>query len=131
MSTVHLHGEQIPATAFACLSIVAIEVFQWNRHTWDVDPSLITPSLQIGYVVDLGSYHVKVEQLLRRVTIFSLSSQIIFDVSTSLTKLSMLALLYRFAKAAESRMKLWVKVVGGIISLNCILFVFITVFQCR
>lgn len=62
----------------------------------------------------------------------SLASQILFDVSTSLTKLSMLAMLYRLTKASgNKRMTTVVLSLAGVISLNAFLFIIVTVFQCR
>jgi hypothetical protein len=60
-----------------------------------------------------------------------LATQILFDMATTLTKLSMLALLYRIAAAGVSRMRFFVIIFASIIGLNGLLFVFITMLQCR
>lgn len=62
---------------------------------------------------------------------FSLVVQVVFDVATSLTKLSMLALIYRVVTAGLSSMRYFVIIFAGVIAVNCLLFVFITIFQCR
>ena len=60
-----------------------------------------------------------------------LGLHIVFDISTTLTKLSMLALIYRVEQAKPSYMRYVVIVSAVIIALNSILFVFITAFQCK
>lgn len=60
-----------------------------------------------------------------------LATEILFDIATTLTKLSMLALLYRIAAAGASRMRIFVMIFASLIALNGLLFVFITMLQCR
>ncbi|OIW33761.1 hypothetical protein CONLIGDRAFT_677512 [Coniochaeta ligniaria NRRL 30616] len=97
----------IPATTFAILGIIANTRLGWDRHNWDLRPELITPGLQVG-----------------------LATQVLFDIATTLTKLSMLALIYRIAAAGASRMRFFVTIFASLIGLNGLLFVFITMLQC-
>ncbi|KAB5570724.1 integral membrane protein [Coniochaeta sp. 2T2.1] len=97
----------IPAAAFAILGIIATARLNWDRHSWDVRPELVKPGLQFG-----------------------LATQILFDIATTLTKLSMLALIQRIAAAGASRMRFVVSITGFLIGLNGLLFVFITMLQC-
>jgi len=60
-----------------------------------------------------------------------LANQILFDLATNLTKLSMLALIYRLTVAGESRTRYLVLVVAVIVTAGLIVFVLVTVFQCR
>lgn len=61
----------------------------------------------------------------------SLSSQLLFDLSTSLTKLSMLSLIYRVVSVDNSRYRYVVIAVAAIVTLDGIIFFFIVTFQCR
>ncbi|KAK1768473.1 hypothetical protein QBC33DRAFT_557930 [Phialemonium atrogriseum] len=97
----------IPAIAFAIIGVIGVLNLGWDRHVWDVRPALITASLQLSLVV-----------------------QILFDIATSLTKLSMLALIYRVVRAGLSTMRYFIVFFACIVGLNCLLFVFITLFQC-
>jgi hypothetical protein len=47
--SIDTNESQVPAVAYGISSIVAFEKFQWNRHTWDVEPRLWSPGLQYGY----------------------------------------------------------------------------------
>lgn len=60
-----------------------------------------------------------------------MATQILFDIATSLTKLSMLALMYRLMTASQSRMRYVAIALALIIAANCFIFVVVTVFQCR
>ncbi|PQE23730.1 integral membrane protein [Rutstroemia sp. NJR-2017a WRK4] len=61
-----------PSTGFAVAALLAETVLQWDRHIWDVPYNRITSGLQ-----------------------FVMITQIIFSLSQTLTKCSMLALIYR------------------------------------
>lgn len=54
-----------------------------------------------------------------------------FDLSTSLTKLSMLALVWRVVSVDQGRYKYAVMLLAIIVGLDAAVFFFITVFQCR
>lgn len=98
----------IPATGFVVLGVIATNNYGWGRHVWDVPPDILTGSLQIG-----------------------LASQILFDLATSFTKLSMLALMHRFAYAASNKLRILVMVLQVFISVNCIVFMLVVMLQCR
>ncbi|KAI1494814.1 hypothetical protein F5X96DRAFT_466158 [Biscogniauxia mediterranea] len=98
-----------PALAFTIIGLVAEDKFQWNRHIWDVDPKFFTIGLQI-----------------------SLLTVILFDLSTNLIKLSMLAMIFRLAAASnDKRTRIFVLVLSFVIAMNCFIFVIIVIFQCR
>ncbi|KAI1854904.1 hypothetical protein JX265_002543 [Neoarthrinium moseri] len=99
----------VPATAFAILGVYGETNLQWNRHMWDVDPRLFVPSLQ-----------------------FSLAELILFDLSTTTTKLSMLAMIYRLTSSANNRaMNITVQVLAAIVAVNGFTFILVVIFQCR
>jgi hypothetical protein len=57
---------------------------------------------------------------------------ILFDLATSLTKLSLLATVYRMTSCSKSkRMSMAVRIMAAIISVNATTFLFITIFQCK
>lgn len=65
-------------------------------------------------------------------TFSSLATLVLFDIATSLTKLSMLAMLYKLTSAsADKKMNIVILGLSAIISLNAFIFIFVTVFQCR
>ncbi|KAI5928453.1 hypothetical protein F4810DRAFT_5049 [Camillea tinctor] len=98
-----------PALAFTIIGLVAEDRFQWNRHVWDVDPKLFTVGLQL-----------------------SLVTVILFDLATSLIKLSMLAMIFRLAAAShDRRTTIFILILSCIIAINCFIFVVIVIFQCR
>lgn len=55
----------------------------------------------------------------------------LFDLSTSLVKLSTLAMLWRLVRATKSPMRIVTLVAAGGVVGSGLLFIFITVFQCR
>ncbi|KAI4862175.1 hypothetical protein F4820DRAFT_460402 [Hypoxylon rubiginosum] len=97
-----------PATAFTMIGIVAEEWLQWNRHTWDVEQPFIVTGLQLV-----------------------LANEILFDIATSLSKLSILTLLYRLTTASRDRkMTIAVLVSMAVVSINCFVFIILSVSQC-
>ncbi|QSZ35475.1 hypothetical protein DSL72_008345 [Monilinia vaccinii-corymbosi] len=97
----------VPATTFAMLAILAEEAFKFNRHTWDVPTTQIVFGLQ-----------------------FVLITQIVFTFSHTLTKCSMMALLYRIL--ANGRLfKMVTTVAAAMIALQGTLFIIVVIFQCR
>ncbi|KAK7703092.1 hypothetical protein SLS64_009363 [Diaporthe eres] len=98
----------IPTAAFAVLAFVAMWKFGWGTHVWDVPIELTKPSLQ-----------------------FSLANQLLFDVATTLTKLSMLSLIYRVVSADKSRYRYVVLALAAVVLTDGLIFFFITTFQCR
>lgn len=59
-----------------------------------------------------------------------LVQQLLFDVATSFTKLSILIVVCRLAVAKHSRMRWAAIIIAHIIALNMLLFLFISIFQC-
>ncbi|CAP68635.1 uncharacterized protein PODANS_7_6060 [Podospora anserina S mat+] len=59
-----------------------------------------------------------------------LAEQILFALATGFTKLSILALLYRVAACSRGRTKHVVFVLSGVVTLDTIVFVLVTIFQC-
>ncbi|GKT52064.1 uncharacterized protein ColSpa_12245 [Colletotrichum spaethianum] len=98
----------IPATGFVVLGVIATNLYGWGRHIWDMPASMFEGSLQIG-----------------------LASQILFDLATSFTKLSMLVLVYRIACAASKRLRVLVMALQIFISVNCVVFMTVAMLQCR
>ncbi|KAI0128949.1 integral membrane protein [Xylariales sp. AK1849] len=99
----------VPATAYAIVGLIGETYLQWKRHLWDVNPALFVPSLQT-----------------------SLVELVLFDLSTSATKLSMLAMIHRLTSSSEDRkMNILVRVLAVGISVNAFVFFIVTVFQCR
>ncbi|CZR65357.1 related to L-fucose permease [Phialocephala subalpina] len=97
-----------PTTAFAIISLVAEIHFGWNRHIWDVRADTITAGLKIV-----------------------LAMEVLFGVATTLTKVSMLALIYRIMAKGASRLA---KVAIGamvLVAAQGTAFCFVVIFQCR
>lgn len=61
----------------------------------------------------------------------SLANQLLFDLATSLTKLSMLALIYRVVSADKSRYRYVVLALAAVVTTDSMIFFFITTFQCQ
>lgn len=98
----------IPTAAFAVLSFIAMWKFGWGTHVWDLPLDLTKPSIQ-----------------------FSLANQLLFDVATSLTKLSMLSLIYRVVSVEKSRYRYVVLALAAVVMTDGLIFFFVTTFQCR
>lgn len=97
----------LPSTTFAILAILAEEVFEFNRHVWDLPYSQVTFGLQ-----------------------FVMITQIIFTLGQTLTKCSMLALLYRILSDGK-RFKIITIAATVIITVQGTIFILVTIFQCR
>jgi hypothetical protein len=90
------------------MSLVAELHLGWNRHIWDVRADSITTGLKMV-----------------------LATEVIFGVATTLTKVSMLALIYRIMVKSSGRLS---KVVIGAIILvvaQGTAFCFAIIFECR
>ncbi|PSR94401.1 hypothetical protein BD289DRAFT_451330 [Coniella lustricola] len=98
----------IPTTGFAVVSFLAQLRFDWGRHVWDLPFELITPSLQL-----------------------SLLSQLLFDLATTLTKLSMLSLIYRVVSVNAGPYRHVVTFVITLVSLDGLIFFILVAFQCN
>ncbi|KAK9416214.1 hypothetical protein SUNI508_09794 [Seiridium unicorne] len=98
----------VPATAYAVLGVYGEVYLQWNRHIWDVEPRLYVPSLQS-----------------------SLAELILFDLSTSTTKLSMLAMIHRVTSSSKNKtLNTVVITLASSISINAFIFLVVSIFQC-
>ncbi|KAI0013882.1 integral membrane protein [Xylariaceae sp. FL0662B] len=98
----------VPSTAFVITGLIAEDRFQWNRHTWDVRHDLFISGLQLA-----------------------LADMILFDLATTLTKLSMLAMVHRLTTASKNRkMSVIVLILMAIIGINGVIFIMIAIFQC-
>ncbi|KAF9877333.1 integral membrane protein [Colletotrichum karsti] len=98
----------IPATGFVVVGMISMDRYGWGRHVWDVPVDRLTGSLQMG-----------------------LASQILFDLATTFTKLSMLALIYRIAHEASRKFSLLVIGLEAFIAMNGIIFMLVAMLQCR
>ncbi|KAK7923985.1 hypothetical protein PG985_006039 [Apiospora marii] len=99
----------VPALAFTITGLVGERKLGWGRHIWDVPPADTATSLKT-----------------------SLATLILFDAATSLTKLSMLAMLYKLTSAsADRKMNIVIMALAALISVNAFIFVIVEVFQCR
>ncbi|KAF3770175.1 hypothetical protein M406DRAFT_232296, partial [Cryphonectria parasitica EP155] len=96
----------VPTAAFASISFVAQVDFGWGRHVWDIPLNFVTPGLQL-----------------------SLASQLLFDLSTTLTKLSMLSLIYRVVSIDNSRYRYIVIAVAAFVSLDGLIFFILVTFH--
>ncbi|TEA09985.1 hypothetical protein C8034_v011117 [Colletotrichum sidae] len=98
----------IPAAAFVVVGMISMDRYGWGRHIWDVPVDRYTSSLQMG-----------------------LASQILFDLATTFTKLSMLALIYRIAHEASYKFCILVIGLGVFIGINGVIFMVVAMLQCR
>jgi hypothetical protein len=100
---------QIPTTAVFIISLLANYLFDWNRHTWDVPIPKLIPGLKM-----------------------ILGAQVVFALATTLTKLSMLALIRRIAVSRTSYgYNLITAAAIAIVSIQGVIFCVVTIFQCR
>ncbi|KAA8572399.1 hypothetical protein MFRU_003g03750 [Monilinia fructicola] len=97
----------LPATTFAVLAVLAEEAFKFNRHIWDVPTSHVTFGLQ-----------------------FVLITQIVFTFSQTLTKCSMMALLYRILSNGKLFKTITIAATA-MIAVQGTLFIIVVIFQCR
>lgn len=98
----------VPALGFTATGIAAQEHFGWGTDVWDVRPERFPGSLKSG-----------------------LASYVLFDLATSLTKLSMLALIYRLACSASKTLRYIVIGLMVFIVSNCVCFLLVMLLQCR
>ncbi|KAI0458400.1 hypothetical protein F5B21DRAFT_500660 [Xylaria acuta] len=98
----------IPATAFTITGISTQELLQWGRHLWDVEPKFFSPNLLVMLI-----------------------NLLLFDLATSLTKLSMLAMVRRLTTASSKKIEgVTVLLLGALITTNCFIFIIVEIFQC-
>ncbi|CZS91388.1 uncharacterized protein RAG0_02028 [Rhynchosporium agropyri] len=97
----------IPTTAFMICALIGEWRCKWNRHIWDVKLDTVISGLKLV-----------------------VTSEILFSLSTTLTKLSMLVLVYRIVKEGT---KTFHRVVIGVmifLILECLAFIITVLFQC-
>ena len=99
---------KLPAAVFVIISLITERHFGWNRHIWDVEFSTLPPGLKV-----------------------IMATLIMFDLGTSLTKLSTLTLTYRIIGSGSKVAQNLVIATIGIVGVEMILFMFIVLFQCR
>ncbi|KAI0443820.1 hypothetical protein F4803DRAFT_549745 [Xylaria telfairii] len=98
----------IPAAAFTITGIITQDIFQWGRHVWDVEPKFFIPNLRVMLI-----------------------NLFLFDLATSLTKLSMLAMVRRLTTASSNKIEgVAVLLLAALIILNCFIFIIVEIFQC-
>ncbi|KAK7941014.1 uncharacterized protein PG986_013401 [Apiospora aurea] len=89
----------------------------------------ISKGFGLDDILIVGAY---VTLWVRLLTLASLATLILFDAATSLTKLSMLAMLYKLTTAsADKKMNHVILGLSALISLNAFIFVIVELFQCR
>ncbi|KAI8954537.1 hypothetical protein F4801DRAFT_575275 [Xylaria longipes] len=99
----------VPATAFTVAGISTQELLQWGRHIWDVKPQFFSPNLLVMLII-----------------------LFLFDLATSLTKLSMLAMVRRLTTASSNKIEgAAVLFLAALITTNCFIFIIVEIFQCR
>ncbi|KAH9208595.1 hypothetical protein DL95DRAFT_345248 [Leptodontidium sp. 2 PMI_412] len=98
----------VPTTAFMILCLVAEWHYKWNRHIWDVNPDTLIIGLKVVLV-----------------------TQILFCIATTLTKLSMLVLVYRIVVQGSKKFPKIIVCVMVLIAAEGVAFVSTVVFQCR
>ena len=99
---------QIPTTAFTAISFMAEMHFGWNRHVWDVE--IVNIILGLKLVI---------------------TSAILFSVATTLTKCSMLTLMYRIIEPSSRRFGRIIIGAIVIVAAESVIFVFLVLLQCR
>lgn len=97
---------------------------------WDLHFEDVPKGLQTAYVVFGCAPRVLVAFPADAVSP-RLSAQIMFDLSTTFCKLSMLALVYRITTAGRSRVRFAVLAIAGIVAADGIAFALVAIFQCR
>ncbi|KAI0115234.1 hypothetical protein F4814DRAFT_460021 [Daldinia grandis] len=97
-----------PSTTCTLIGIITEKKLQWHHQNGNGESNPYTNGLQIMF-----------------------TNQILFDVATSLTKLSILILLYRITTASRDRnLTIAVLILIGIIIVNCFVFILVSFVQC-
>ncbi|KAH8652464.1 hypothetical protein BX600DRAFT_441338 [Xylariales sp. PMI_506] len=98
----------IPTVAYTVVCFIGDFRLQWDRHIWDIEPSLLVMSLKTSF-----------------------ANVILFDLAVTLTKLSMAATIQRLVVASKIRwMNILMIVLAGFISVGGIVFLIIVVLPC-
>ncbi|SPO02882.1 uncharacterized protein DNG_05560 [Cephalotrichum gorgonifer] len=98
----------IPATAFSVVGIAMDHASRWNRHIWDLTPEWIAKGLQL------------------RLAGFAL-----FDLATTLTKLSILVLIHRLTKPTSIHLRRFILALVVLNLLGMITYLYLILLQCR
>ncbi|KAI0431458.1 hypothetical protein F5Y09DRAFT_192070 [Xylaria sp. FL1042] len=99
----------LPAAAFTITGIITQEEFGWARHIWDIEPKFFKINI-----------------------ILTLIHLLLFDLSTSLIKLSMLAMVRRLTAVSNNKFEnAAVLTLAIFITANCFIFIMVEIFQCR
>ncbi|KAI1354516.1 integral membrane protein [Xylaria sp. FL0043] len=99
----------LPAAAFTIAGIITQEEFGWARHIWDIEPKFFEINI-----------------------ILTLIHLFLFDLATSLTKLSMLAMVRRLTAVSNNKLEnAAVLTLAILITANCFIFIMVEIFQCR
>ena len=88
--------------------LIAQVKYGWNRHAWDVLPSTVA----IGEML-------------------SLTSQILFAVASTCTRLSMLFLSRRILATGYEKLQKFITFAMVFMSTDCLIFVIVVIFQCK
>ncbi|KAI1757395.1 hypothetical protein F4782DRAFT_478361 [Xylaria castorea] len=98
----------VPATAFTIAGVSTQELLQWGRHLWDVEPKFLSPNVAVMLI-----------------------NLFLFDLTTSLTKLSTLAMVRRLTTASSNKIEgVVVLLLAALITVNCFIFIIVEIFQC-
>ncbi|KAI1121107.1 hypothetical protein F5Y10DRAFT_109334 [Nemania abortiva] len=98
----------VPATAFTITGIITQESLEWGRHIWDVEPKFLSSNLLVALI------HL-----------------LLFDLATSLTKLSILAMVRRLTAASTNKVEhAVVLILAALVAANCLIFIIVEIFQC-
>ncbi|KAL2111784.1 hypothetical protein VUR80DRAFT_9346 [Thermomyces stellatus] len=98
----------VPATAFSVVGIVVEYEFGWDRHIWDLSVEWITKGLQL-----------------------SLTSFALFNLATTFTKLSILALTYRLTASTSTHLRRAVIALIVLNLLGMLTYLLLLFLQCR
>ncbi|KAE9369204.1 hypothetical protein N431DRAFT_485162 [Stipitochalara longipes BDJ] len=98
----------LPTTTFVAIMLVAQLRDGWNRHEWDILPDTVATSLK-----------------------FSLTSQILFAVASTCTRLSMLFLTRRILSNGNPRLEKFIIFAIAFMATDCCIFITVAIFQCR
>jgi hypothetical protein len=88
--------------------LIAQVKYDWNRHAWDVLPSTVA----------IGEK-------------FSLTTQILFAVASTCTRLSMLFLTRRILATGYEKLHKFITFVMMFMSVDCLIFVIVVISQCK
>ncbi|KAI0816601.1 hypothetical protein GGR55DRAFT_244413 [Xylaria sp. FL0064] len=116
----------LPAAAFTITGIATQEEFGWARHVWDIEPKFFKINIILTYHIPPLSSSTDL------LTPCRLIHLLLFDLATSLTKLSMLAMVRRLTAVSNNKLEnAAVLTLAILITANCFIFIIVEIFQCR